>query len=170
MVMTPAEIFTDQFERIHDLFADVLDDLSLDQAHLRPSDPSGAGGNSIVWLLWHAARIQDDHVAGLSGADQAWGEWRARFDLPLEDWDHGYGHTSDQVDRVRVADPTLLVQYQDAVHELTLDYLRHVDEAELDRVVDEDWNPPVTAGVRLVSVVGDALQHLGQAAYVKGLA
>jgi hypothetical protein len=168
--MTPAELLTDQFERIHDLFADVLDDLSLDQAHLRPSGPSSGGGNSIVWLLWHAARIQDDHVAGLSGADQAWGEWRARFDLPLDDWDHGYGHTSQQVDSVRVEDPTLLVQYQDAVHQLTLDYLRQVDEAELDRVVDENWNPPVTAGVRLVSVVGDALQHLGQAAYIRGLA
>jgi hypothetical protein len=168
--MTPAEIFTDQFERIHDLFADVLDDLSLDEAHLRPGGPAGGGGNSIVWLLWHAARIQDDHVAGLSGAEQAWGEWRARFDLPLDDWDHGYGHTSKQVDSVRVEDPTLLVQYQDAVHRLTLDYLADVDEAELDRVVDERWSPPVTAGVRLVSVVGDALQHLGQAAYVKGLA
>jgi hypothetical protein len=167
--MTPAEIFTDQFERIHDLFADVLDDLSLDQAHLRPKGSAG-GANSIVWLLWHTARIQDDHVAGLSGADQAWGEWRDRFDLPLGDWDHGYGHSSQQVDSVRVEDPTLLVQYQDAVHQLTLAYLEHADEAELDRVVDEDWNPPVTAGVRLVSVVGDALQHLGQAAYVKGLA
>jgi hypothetical protein len=168
--MTPAEIFTDQFERIHDLFADILDDLSLDEAHLRPGGSAGGGGNSIVWLLWHAARIQDDHVAGLSGAEQAWGEWRARFHLPLDDWDHGYGHTSEQVDSVRVEDPTLLVQYQDAVHRLTLDYLANVDEAELDRVVDENWNPPVTAGVRLVSVVGDALQHLGQAAYVKGLA
>jgi uncharacterized damage-inducible protein DinB len=166
--MTPSEIFTDQFERIHDLFADVLDDLSLDQAHLRPKGSAG-GGNSIVWLLWHTARVQDDHVAGLAGADQAWGEWRDRFDLPLGDWDHGFGHSSQQVDSVRVEDPTLLVQYQDAVHQLTLAYLEQVDEAELDRVVDEDWNPPVTAGVRLVSVVGDALQHLGQAAYVKGL-
>ena len=168
--MTPSEIFTDQFERIHDLYADVLDDLSLDEAHLRPHGPGSGKGNSIVWLLWHTARIQDDHVAGLSGLDQAWGEWRDRFDLPLDDWDHGYGHSSEQVDSVRVEDPTLLVQYQDAVHQLTLAYLGTVDEAELDRVVDEDWNPPVTAGVRLVSVVGDALQHLGQAAYVKGLA
>jgi uncharacterized damage-inducible protein DinB len=168
--MTPAEIFTDQFERIHDLFADVLDGLSSDQAHLRPDSATEGGGNSIVWLLWHAARIQDDHVSGLSGGDQAWGSWRERFDLPLDDWDTGYGHTPEQVGSVRVEDPTLLVQYQDAVHQLTLAYLESVDESELDRVVDEDWTPPVTAGVRLVSVVGDELQHLGQAAYVKGLA
>ncbi len=129
-----------------------------------------AGRNSITWLLWHAARIQDDHVAGLSGEEQSWAAWRERFDLPLDDWDHGYGHSSDQVDSVRVDDLSLLVEYQDAVHEQTLAYLRGADEAELDRVVDEHWDPPVTAGARLVSIVGDELQHLGQAQYAKGLA
>ena len=44
-----------------------------------------------------------------------------------------------------------------------------VTEADLDRVVDERWDPPVTLGVRLVSVVNDDAQHLGQAAYVRGL-
>jgi len=36
-------------------------------------------------------------------------------------------------------------------------------------VVDELYSPPVTLGVRLVSIVDDCLQHLGQAAYVRGL-
>ena len=163
--MSPAELLTDQFERIHDLCAGVVDDLSPGQAHLRPD----GHGNSIAWLLWHAARIQDDHVAGLTGEEQSWATWRTRFALPLDDWDHGYGHTSAQVDSVHVEDLSLLVGYQDAVHVQTIAYLRGVDEAELDRVVDTRWDPPVTAGVRLVSIVGDCLQHLGQAAYVKGL-
>ena len=55
------------------------------------------------------------------------------------------------------------------MHQLTLAYLSRVTSEELDRVVDRRWDPPVTAGVRLVSVVGDCLQHLGQAAYVRGL-
>ena len=38
-----------------------------------------------------------------------------------------------------------------------------------DRIVDERWDPPVTLGARLVSVVNDDTQHVGQAAYVKGL-
>ncbi len=62
-----------------------------------------------------------------------------------------------------------LVDYHEAVHQLTLDYVAGIDAAELDRVVDDSWDPPVTAGARLVSVLGDCLQHLGQAAYVKGL-
>jgi hypothetical protein len=35
-------------------------------------------------------------------------------------------------------------------------------------VVDEKWDPPVTLGVRLVSMASDALQHAGQAAFIKG--
>ena len=91
------------------------------------------------------------------------------FTLPFDVDDIGYGHTSEQVDAVRIEDLGPLVEYHQAVHRLTLDYLGRVDADELDRVVDRRWDPPVTAGVRLVSVVGDCLQHLGQAAYVKGL-
>jgi hypothetical protein len=36
-------------------------------------------------------------------------------------------------------------------------------------VVDEAYDPPVTLGVRLVSVLSDDLQHVGQAAYARGL-
>jgi hypothetical protein len=83
--------------------------------------------------------------------------------------DIGFGHTSAQVDAVRIEDPALLVGYHRDVARATSQYLARVDEAELGRVVDRRWDPPVTAGVRLVSIQGDCLQHLGQAAYVKGL-
>jgi hypothetical protein len=36
-------------------------------------------------------------------------------------------------------------------------------------VVDENFDPPVTMAVRLVSVLNDDLQHAGQAAFVRGL-
>jgi hypothetical protein len=36
-------------------------------------------------------------------------------------------------------------------------------------VVDEAWDPPVTLGVRLVSVIDDCAQHAGQAAFVRGI-
>jgi hypothetical protein len=163
--MDTRELLTDHFERVHELYAVVVDGLDPRTAHRRP----GGAGNPIAWLLWHAARIQDDHVAGLSGLDQAWPEWRERFALPLDDWDTGYGHDSEEVAAVRVDDLDLLVGYQDAVHARTLDYLATVDADELGRVVDRRWDPPVTAGARLVSVLGDCLQHLGQASYVKGL-
>jgi uncharacterized damage-inducible protein DinB len=69
---------------------------------------------------------------------------------------------------VRVA-ADLLVEYAEAVHRRSRDYLSGLSEDDLDRVVDRRWDPPVTLGVRLVSVIDDDTQHLGQAAYVRGL-
>jgi len=164
--METSELLSDMFGRIRELYVDIAGDLTPDAAHHRP----GGTGNSIAWLLWHTARVQDDHVAGLAGNRQAWHDgWVEGFDLPFDVDDIGYGHTSEQVDAVRIEDLSPLVEYHEAVHQLTLDYLGRVDADELDRVVDRRWDPPVTAGVRLVSLAGDCLQHLGQAAYVRGL-
>jgi uncharacterized damage-inducible protein DinB len=164
--MDAHDLLIDAFGRIHELYGSVPEDLDLETAHRRP----GGTGNPIVWLLWHTARVQDDHVAGLSGGQQAWHDgWSDRFGLPLGPDDIGYGHSSEEVDAVRVERLEDLTGYHEDVHRLTLEYLDRVDADELDRVVDENWDPPVTAGVRLVSLVGDCLQHLGQASYVKGL-
>ena len=67
------------------------------------------------------------------------------------------------------ADAALLLGYYDAVHEQTLRYLDGIGEADLDRIVDRRWDPPVTLGVRLVSVADDDIQHAGQAAFVRGV-
>ena len=133
----------------------------------RPDD----GSNSIGWLIWHLTRIEDDHVAGLAGVEQVWtaGGWIDRCPLPFDPSATGYGFGPEDVAAVQIDPPALLLGYHDAVHELVLDYVRKIDAAELDRVVDTSWDPPVTAGVRIVSVISDALQHAGQAAYVRGL-
>ncbi len=47
--------------------------------------------------------------------------------------------------------------------------LSSLGDADLDRIVDRRWDPPVMMGVRLVSIADDSLQHVGQAAYVRGL-
>jgi uncharacterized damage-inducible protein DinB len=162
--MDTSDLFEDAFGRIYEQYAD-LAGLDHEALHHRP----GGTGNSIAWLLWHLARVQDNHVADLAGAGELWPSWRDRFGLALDPDDTGYGHISEQVDAVRVEDPALLTGYHSAVHEATMSYVSGLSADDLDRVVDRRWNPPVTAGVRLVSVVEDCLQHLGQAAYVRGL-
>lgn len=160
-------LLTDAFHRIPALarrHAEGADDNLL---HTRPD----AGANTLAWLLWHTARQADAQVAALAGRDQVWTTdgFVERFGLSLDPADHGYGHSPEQVAAVRVDDPQLLVDYQDAVTAMVDDYLATADADELDRVVDDSYDPPVTAGVRLISVLGDALQHLGQAGYVRGL-
>lgn len=129
------------------------------------------GTNTIAWLVWHSARVQDHHVSELLDADQLWqtGDWASGFGLDPDPQNTGYGHTPADVARVRPTDAGVLVGYLDAVQARTVAWLAGLAPADLDRVVDRRWDPPVTLGVRLVSVADDSLQHLGQAAYVRGL-
>ena len=158
-------LLTDSFTRVADLVAGLADGLTEAVATYRPD----AGSNPVAWLLWHLSRVQDDHVAELAGVEQVWPRWRDRFALPFADDATGYGQSADEVGEVRVSGE-LLGGYHREVHALSLRYVRQVDATELQRVVDERWDPPVTASARLVSVLGDLLQHLGQVGYVLGLA
>lgn len=159
-------LLLDAFDRIRGLVVRVVDGLDEDEIAARPNGRA----NSIAWLVWHLSRIQDDHVAHAAGSEQVWrsGGWAEQFGLDLDIDDTGYGHSSDDVATVR-APAELLRGYHAAVADRTDEFVRGLSAADLDRVVDTNWNPPVTLGVRLVSVVSDCLQHLGQAAYARGL-
>ncbi|MBB3675831.1 mycothiol transferase [Modestobacter versicolor] len=126
--------------------------------------------NTIAWLVWHLTRVQDDHVAEVAGTEQAYtaNGWADRFALPFSPGAIGYGFSSEDVGRTEITDPQLLLGYHSDVHARTADFVRTLEPADLDRVVDERWDPPVTLGVRLVSVIGDDLQHAGQAALLRG--
>ncbi|SDD59187.1 mycothiol transferase [Glycomyces harbinensis] len=165
--MDVSGVFADAFGRVREEVHAVLDGLSQERLDARP----GPAANSIGWLVWHIARVQDDHVAGVAGREQTWtaGGWQERFGLPLATGDIGYGHTGEQVSQVSGVSAADLGAYYDAVHAATLDYVGALSADDLDRVVDEHWDPPVTLGVRLVSVVNDNQQHTGQAAYARGL-
>jgi len=128
------------------------------------------GANTIAWLAWHLARGQDSQVAAAVGREQVWTRdgWARRFGLPFDDGATGYGHSAADVGRVRASDD-LLLGYVHAVQVESHDVLAALTDEDLDRVVDEAWDPPVTLGVRLVSVAVDSLQHAGQAAYVRGV-
>lgn len=145
-----------------------LEGLGDDQLTHRPTPDA----NSIAWLVWHLSRVQDDHVADAFGSAQVYvaqgfaQRFAEHFAHPVDDI--GYGHTSAQVGAVR-APAALLGSYLDAVHARTVELLADVTEADLERVVDERWDPPVTLGVRLVSVLHDDMEHAGQAAYLRGM-
>ncbi|HEX2901878.1 MAG TPA: DinB family protein [Jatrophihabitans sp.] len=162
-----ADLLTDAFSRIQQLTTSVVTGLSSEQLAYQPKP----GANSIGWLVWHLIRIQDDHVADAAGTEQVWTAqgWHDRLGLPFDAADTGYGHGPEQVAAVVIADPELLIGYADAVCQRTAEFVGGLSATQLSRVVDERWDPPVTLGVRLVSVLGDDWQHLGQAGYLKGL-
>ncbi len=165
--MKVSDLLVDAFGRIRETVHNVVQDLSPDQLSFRVNDEA----NSIGWLVWHLTRIQDDHVADVAGTEQLWTSagWAERFALPFDTSDTGYGHSSDQVSAVRVQSTDVLIGYHDAVHDRTRRFIRGVGETDLDRIIDESWDPPVSLGVRLISVISDDLQHVGQAAFVRGI-
>jgi hypothetical protein len=160
------ELLRDAFTRLIEHVDDLTDGLTDDVAYHRPTPEA----NTITWLIWHSARMQDAQLCDIAGIEQAWfrGGWVDRFALDLPRDEHGYGHTPEDVAKVR-APADLLAGYYHAVHKLSLEYVASVSADELAKVVDERWTPPVTASARLVSVIDDAAQHLGQAAYIRGL-
>jgi len=162
--MTSAELLADAFCRVRDEIHGAVDGLTVEQLAFRVD----ADANSIAWLCWHLSRVQDDHVAGAFGLPQVWASCSDRFGLPFATGEIGYGQNSKEVAEVR-APAELLTEYYDAVHEQTLRLVAGITDPDLSRIVDERWDPPVTLGVRLVSVVSDCLQHAGQAAFVRGI-
>lgn len=160
-------VLLELYGRIPPLVRAVVEDLPAEKLVERP----GPDANTIGWLLWHLARVQDHHVAELMGSEQLWaeGDWAGRVGLEPDPDNTGYGHSSEEVGRVRPVDGSAIVDYLDAVQGRTVTFLEGLSDGDLDRIVDRRWDPPVTMGVRLVSIADDSLQHVGQAAYVKGL-
>jgi hypothetical protein len=164
-----ADLLTDGFDRIRENVADVLDGLAPEQLSYRLD----ADANPVSWLIWHLTRVQDDHVAGAFGVTQVWSAdgWARRFGLPADSMATGYGQTPEQVATFSAATAAggLLGEYHEAVYAQTVKLIAAIADADLDRIVDTRWTPPVTLGVRLVSVMDDDMQHAGQAAFVRGI-
>lgn len=165
--MNVSELLVEGYERLPDLVARAVDDLDLDQLAAAP----GPGANTVGWLVWHLARVQDHHISEMLNAEQVYisESWHERFGRGPDSQDIGYGHSADDVASVRPTALGDLISYYDRVHARTIAFLRGVEASDLDRIVDEQWDPPVTMGVRLTSILNDDLQHVGQAAYVRGL-
>jgi hypothetical protein len=175
------DILLDGFGRVQESVEHVLLGLSPAQLLQRP----GPHANHVAWLVWHLTRVEDDHIAALAHVlegneppkartrevppGQLWPQWRERFALPYGDWATGYGQSSEEVGAFPTVDAGVLRGYHDAVHARITEVVKGLQPEDLGRVVDERWSPPVTAAVRLVSLLNDATQHVGQAAYVRGL-
>lgn len=169
--MDVGALLLELYGRIPPLANEAVEGLDIDQLIESPRP----GANPIAWLVWHLARVQDHHIAEILEAPQLWehddehGGWAARFGLTADPHNTGYGHSAADVAAVRPDSPGALVEYVAAVHERTCSAIAELGPEDLDRIIDRNWDPPVTLGVRLVSIADDCLQHAGQAAYVRGL-
>lgn len=161
------ELLVELFSRVTEEVHSAVD--GLDAADLMT--PPVEGANPIGWLVWHLIRIQDDHMADILDEDQLWvtGDWASRFGVAADPSNTGYGHSWGEVTSLRPESAEALIEYYEAVAARTEEFLTTVTAPDLDRIVDKRWNPPVTLGVRLVSIADDDIQHAGQANYARGI-
>jgi hypothetical protein len=112
----------------------------------------------------------DVQLAELTGGGQVWNDdWAGRLGVERGADSFGFGDDESDVAGLRVEDTQCLHNYLATVVEALIAYTDDLSEAELDEVVDESWDPPTTRGVRIVSLIDDAVAHVGQAAYVRGI-
>ncbi len=165
--METQDVLVEAYGRIRELVHTAAD--GLDQKRLTYLPEPGA--NSIAWLVWHLTRIQDDHVSAITGQDQVWvtSDWATALEMEPDPAKLGQGDGPDDVAAIRPADSNALLGYHDEVMDRSIEYLRGVGAAELARIIDYNYTPPVSVGVRLVSVLSDNIQHAGQARYLRGI-
>lgn len=165
--MNSSAMLAEAFRRIQELVHKATDGLSPADLTYRPEP----GANSIGWLIWHLTRIQDDHVAEIAGRDQVWGDrsWAERTGIARGVAESGQGDGPDDVAALAPTSVAELVAFHDEVMGGTFEYLNSAADSDLDRIIDDSYDPPVTVGVRLVSVISDNIQHAGQARYLHGM-
>lgn len=165
--MDVSSVLIELYNRIPPLADHAVDGLDPEQLRRAPAD----GANNIGWLIWHLARVQDHHVADLLGAQQVWEsqDWADRFGLTPDPSNIGYGHSAEDVATVRPSSAETLLGYLAEVQTRTVAMVQDLTEADLDQIVDRRWDPPVSMGVRLISIADDSLQHVGQANYLRGV-
>ena len=162
------DLLADGYGRVLESLDNVLHGLSEDDLNWQPSHDC----NSIGWLAWHLTRQQDAQISALMGEEQLWNKdgWHSKFNRPDDPKDIGFGHTPEQVAAFKSPDVQTLLDYHRAVLERSKCYFLSLTKNELDRELDEPRLQPLpTVGVRLVSIMDDAVIHAGQAAYVRGL-
>ena len=165
--MDASALLIEAYGRIRELVGVASEGLDAAGLTYRPEP----GANSIGWLVWHLSRVQDDHVSEIASADQVWADpsWAERTGINRAVTETGYGDGPEDVAAVVPNSAEALIAYHAAVMDRTVEYLAGADESELDRIIDRSYDPPVSVGVRLISIISDNLQHAGQARYLRGI-
>jgi uncharacterized damage-inducible protein DinB len=155
-------------ERTESVMLQALDGLSADELDRQP----GPDSNPIGWLTWHLTRVQDRHVSAMQGKEQAWvtDGWHAKFERPADLEDRGFGHTPEQVAAFRSPDAETLVAHYRAIRENTQRFLDALTPADLERQVPAmRGDGTMLLSARLLAIMVDNMQHMGQVAYLRGL-
>ena len=132
--MDALQFFLTRYKRRADMAGSMMDGLTDQQVRVAPR----SGVNTIAWLVWHVARVEDVGVNRLVADDRQVfdrGEWAPRLNVPRRDF--GTGMTPDEVrDLSARIDLAALRAYWQAVGHRTEEVVHGLRPEDLDQVND----------------------------------
>lgn len=169
--MSHLEMLIDSLERAYERFERLFEGVSIEEANHFPVAETAPQIKSMTWLAWHTARELDFQIADLAETTPIWHsqEWEKRFPMTVADDEQDWKHTLEEAQKIQADRVEDLLGYLRSATDTTIDYLRKLEPARLDEVIDESWTPAVTRGMRLVSIIDDAAMHSGQVIYARRL-
>ncbi len=160
-------LINDGFSRVLEVIEPALAGLNRNDLNRQPKPDC----NSIGWIVWHLSRGLDAQIADLTGEEQLWIKdgWYSKFNRTKDPGDTGFGDTPEDVAAFKSPAVSVLLDYYRDCLVPTNRFIAGLSLTDLDRVIDESYKPPVTIGVRLISILADCLEHSGEVAYLRGL-
>jgi uncharacterized damage-inducible protein DinB len=163
--MKPIELIVKSLEESRQYVADAIKGLSQDDIAWRPKTHS----NSIAFLLWHVARVEDLWINRILLGEKEVYElegWHKKFNTPAQD--SGFGYDVAKLKSWPVPKLALLKEYAAVVREKTLAYLKSVNEKKLDEPKDFGWSKG-NVGSALSHLITEVAEHSGQIGYLRGI-
>jgi hypothetical protein len=143
-----------------------LDSLKQSEITWRPA----CGCNSIGLILFHIIKSEDSCVQErLRGKPLIFetGKWYQKLNLPKEE--AGAHYTVDQVNAFPVPDLKDMLAYLDAVRANTLEYLKSLTAADLDRKITMAHFGEISVAAFFSVITSHSSQHMGEISYLRGL-
>ncbi|HGF7128723.1 TPA: DinB family protein [Enterococcus faecium] len=164
--MNYLDMLCESIDRAYERFERLFEGVSIEEANRFPVEDRAPQIKSMTWLAWHTARELDFQIADLASTSPI---WHSRFPMRIADDEQDWKHSLERAKQIQTNQVEDLLGYLRAASDSALSYLRGLEPSELDEVIDENWTPPVTRGMRLVSIIDDAAMHSGQVIYARRL-
>jgi uncharacterized damage-inducible protein DinB len=170
--MNTIELFSFQFQRVHDYYLYTLKDIQPEIMKWQPVK----NANSVGFLLWHILRTWDAYLQFVDGSEELYDKNKLSLKFGFESAGKGVGgrgvgtgFTPEEAADV-IPQPAALNEYLVALSERTTQYLKQASEKDLGKEIKVPWwpAPSSVAGV-LIHILAHSFMHLGEAQYVKGM-
>ena len=161
--MEAKELILRSLEQSQGYLTRALDGLTQEEVAWSPK----AECNSIAFILWHIARVEDFFVNRVIQRENELyesGGWQEKLGTPVK----AYQYSAEELQAWQVPKLEDLREYFNSVREKTLAFLNSIPPEKLSEVPRPDRSPD-SIGTTLSRISTEIAMHVGQIAYLRGM-